>query len=176
MIGPDCLAGSHADYAAGRGDRRVGRAGDYESRRKSFANYSAKSKNKRRYLQVARWDTRWLSSGALRTTKWSKRMACIRLQGKRLRRAALATRVQWSEARFLGGEDLVAEGLKKVWIRQMGRTAVDAPSAAWMGKIAAALLTCDVEGVRYDAAGVGLAQTIRDDQQHPRQSLVSARL
>ncbi len=71
--------------------------------------------------------------------------------------------VRWSEKQVLGGEGMVAEGRRNVWICQMGRAAVDGPFHAWADHIAAAPLTVDGLTVRYQAPGVGDARMSWDD-------------
>ncbi len=71
--------------------------------------------------------------------------------------------VRWSEKGVLGGEGLIADGRKNVWICQMGRAATDGPFRAWVDRIAASALTFDGLSVRYRAPGVGEARVSWDD-------------
>jgi len=65
--------------------------------------------------------------------------------------------VTWSAKEVLGGEGLVAEGRRNIWICQLGRTAVDGTFAAWAQRIAGARVTVTANGsaVTYAAPGVG---------------------
>ncbi len=70
---------------------------------------------------------------------------------------------RWSEKEVLGGEGLVADGRKNVWICQLGRVAVDGPFHGWVDRIVAAPLTVDGLSVHYGAPGVGDAKVSWDD-------------
>ncbi len=71
--------------------------------------------------------------------------------------------VRWSEKGVLGGEGMIADGRKNVWICQMGRMAVDGPFPAWADRVASAPLTFDGLSVRYQAPGIGEAKMSWDD-------------
>jgi hypothetical protein len=71
--------------------------------------------------------------------------------------------VRWSEKEVLGGQGMIADGRKNVWICQMGRLAVDGPFKAWTDRIAAAPLTVDGLSVHYQAPGIGDARISWDD-------------
>jgi hypothetical protein len=60
----------------------------------------------------------------------------------------------WSKDVF-GGEGLVAEGRKNVWVVQMGREKVDGSFAGWADKLAAAKINSTESSVEYEAPGVG---------------------
>jgi hypothetical protein len=62
--------------------------------------------------------------------------------------------VTWSPDVF-GGEGLVAEGRKNVWVTQMGREKVDGPFKEWCKRIAAAPLDATTTSVKYKAPGLG---------------------
>ena len=57
-------------------------------------------------------------------------------------RCGRAASPRWSNDVF-GGEGLVAEGRKNVWVCQLGREKVDGPFAAWADKVAAAATQLD---------------------------------
>jgi hypothetical protein len=63
----------------------------------------------------------------------------------------------WSGNGVLGGEGLVAEGRRNIWICQLGRKAVDGTFADWCQRIVGARVTVAAEGpaVTYDSPGVG---------------------
>jgi hypothetical protein len=61
----------------------------------------------------------------------------------------------WSTGNVLGGDGLIAPGLKNVWVCQVGREKVDGPWLQWTRKIAAAPLQATASSVRYHAPGVG---------------------
>ena len=71
--------------------------------------------------------------------------------------------VVWSSKGVLGGEGIIADGRKNVWICQMGRTAVDGPFAAWVDRVASAKLTLDGLAVQYIAPGIGNVRMGWDD-------------
>ena len=71
--------------------------------------------------------------------------------------------VRWSEKGVLGGEGMIADGCKNVWICQLGRTPVDGPFRAWADRIAGAPLSVDGLSVHYQAPGVGDARVSWDD-------------
>jgi hypothetical protein len=56
-----------------------------------------------------------------------------------------------------GGEGLIAEGRKNLWICQLGREKVDGPFREWTQKVAAAPLEATEASVKYRAPGVGEA-------------------
>jgi hypothetical protein len=60
----------------------------------------------------------------------------------------------WSNEVF-GGEGLVAEARKNVWICQLGREKKDGAFAAWTARLAAAKLDATESSVKYRAPGVG---------------------
>lgn len=70
---------------------------------------------------------------------------------------------RWSAKEVLGGEGMLAEGRKNIWICQMGRKAVDGDFRKWAEKISAAELHFDGLSVRYDAPGIGRAMMTWDD-------------
>jgi hypothetical protein len=82
---------------------------------------------------------RWRCSGGPRSTRW-----CRTRGGRSDRKGkgylALWSRqpTGWSRDGVFGGEGLVAEGRKNIWICQLGREKVDGPFAAWRARIAAA--------------------------------------
>lgn len=71
--------------------------------------------------------------------------------------------VRWTEKGVLGGEGMIADGRRNVWICQLGRAAVDGPFHAWVDRIAAAPLSIDGLAVHYQAPGVGDARVSWDD-------------
>ena len=60
----------------------------------------------------------------------------------------------WSNEVF-GGEGLVAEGRKNVWVVHMGREKTDGGFVAWADKVAAARITSTDSTVEYEAPDVG---------------------
>jgi hypothetical protein len=70
---------------------------------------------------------------------------------------------EWSAKGVLGGEGLIANGRKNIWICQMGRLALDGPFLAWTEKIAAAPLTYAGLSVHYRGPGLKDAQVSWDD-------------
>jgi hypothetical protein len=70
---------------------------------------------------------------------------------------------QWSAKGVLGGEGLIADGRKNIWICQMGRLALDGPFLAWTEKIAAAPLTYAGLSVHYRGPGLKDAKVSWDD-------------
>ncbi len=60
----------------------------------------------------------------------------------------------WSKDVF-GGEGLVAEGRKNVWVVQLGREKVEGSFAGWADKVAAAKINSTESSVEYEAPGVG---------------------
>jgi len=63
----------------------------------------------------------------------------------------------WSRDSVFGGEGLVAEGRKNVWICQLGRQKVDGPFDKWRARIAAARVVATDTTVKYRAPGLGEA-------------------
>ncbi len=71
--------------------------------------------------------------------------------------------VRWSDKEVLGGQGMIANGRKNVWICQMGRTAVDGSFSDWEKRIASAPLTVQGLSVHYRAPGIGDARVSWDD-------------
>jgi hypothetical protein len=63
----------------------------------------------------------------------------------------------WSKDGIFGGEGLVAEGRKNVWICQLGREKTDGPFDRWRARIAAANVVATDTTVKYRAPGLGQA-------------------
>ncbi len=63
--------------------------------------------------------------------------------------------VRWSAKGVLGGEGLIADGRRNIWVCQLGRKAVDGEFAKWVEKVSAAAIRFDGDEVSYDAPGVG---------------------
>jgi hypothetical protein len=63
----------------------------------------------------------------------------------------------WSKDGVFGGEGLVAEGSKNVWICHLGRTKTDGPFDQWRARIAAAKVVATDATVKYRAPGLGEA-------------------
>jgi hypothetical protein len=63
----------------------------------------------------------------------------------------------WTKDGIFGGEGLVAEGRKNIWICHLGRTKVDGPFETWRARIAAAKVVATDTTVTYRAPGVGQA-------------------
>ena len=61
----------------------------------------------------------------------------------------------WSKDGVFGGEGLVAEGRKNVWICHLGRQKLDGPFDKWRARIAAAKVTATDATVKYRAPGLG---------------------
>ena len=70
---------------------------------------------------------------------------------------------RWTEKEVLGGEGLIADGRRNVWICQMGRNAVDGPFRAWADRIAGSSLRVEGLIVNYQAPGVGNVHVSWDD-------------
>jgi hypothetical protein len=63
----------------------------------------------------------------------------------------------WSKDGVFGGEGLVAEGRKNIWICHLGRQKVDGPFDEWRARVAAAKVAATDTTVRYRAPGLGEA-------------------
>lgn len=63
----------------------------------------------------------------------------------------------WTKDGVLGGEGLVAEGRKNIWICHLGREKVDGPFDRWRARIAAAKVVASSATVKYRAPGLGEA-------------------
>jgi hypothetical protein len=63
----------------------------------------------------------------------------------------------WSKDGVIGGEGLVADGRKNIWICQLGREKVDGPFDKWRARIAAARVLATDTTVKYRAPGLGEA-------------------
>ena len=63
----------------------------------------------------------------------------------------------WSKDGVFGGEGLVAEGRKNIWICHLGREKVDGPFDKWRARIAAAKVVATDTTVKYRAPGLGEA-------------------
>ena len=81
--------------------------------------------------------------------------------------AYLALRSQvpyrWSAKEVLGGEGMVADGRKNIWICQLGRKAVDGDFKEWVTKIGTAKVQFDGMYVGYEAPGIGKVAMSWDD-------------
>ena len=63
----------------------------------------------------------------------------------------------WSKDGIFGGEGLVAEGSKNVWVCQLGREKTDGAFDKWRARIAAAKVVATDTTVKYRAPGLGEA-------------------
>jgi hypothetical protein len=61
----------------------------------------------------------------------------------------------WSKDGVFGGEGLVAEGRKNIWICQLGREKTDGSFAKWRARIVAAKVVATDTAVKYQAPGLG---------------------
>jgi hypothetical protein len=61
----------------------------------------------------------------------------------------------WSTDAIFGGEGLIADGRKNIWICQLGREKVDGPFDQWRARIAAAKVAATDTTVKYVAPGLG---------------------
>jgi hypothetical protein len=61
----------------------------------------------------------------------------------------------WSKDGVFGGEGLVAEGRKNIWICQLGREKLDGTFDQWRARIAAAKVVATDTTVKYRAPGLG---------------------
>jgi hypothetical protein len=61
----------------------------------------------------------------------------------------------WSKDGILGGEGLIADGRKNIWICHLGRESVDGAFDRWRARIAAAKVVATDTTVKYRAPGLG---------------------
>lgn len=71
--------------------------------------------------------------------------------------------VLWTKDKALGGEGLVADGRKNIWICQLGSANRDGPFRVWVDRVATARLTFDGFAVHYNAPGLGEADVSWDE-------------
>ena len=64
----------------------------------------------------------------------------------------------WSKDGIFGGEGLIADGRKNIWICHLGREKVDGPFDQWRARIAAAKVAATDTTVKYVAPGPGRRQ------------------